>query len=706
MWTRGKNSSQLATRTSCFSLVHQYILHFNEVSGNKSVAIRRRSKTPGVMITQYTATLPEGKSTPDIQCKPMPVSVKEGNLAVFKAVVTGDPKPDVSWRRAKGNLADKEKFQRKYDESTGEHILEIHKLSAAEADTYKCYAVNEYGKAVCTTTLNVIDGSTNPEDFRKLLKKSKVQTPSGENDETFWNAMLSADKRDYESICSAYGVADLNMVLKKLEEKKKQKGKNKHKDGVISFDVDAEEQGKHSLGRKNFMRIEGLVQNDSAMYIGDVEEANCHNRQLSQVNADRDLLLKEFKLSNVDFVIKIQEIKAEENDDALFECVLTHPLPKITWMRKGIVLEDGEKYNITLSDNKLIHRLLIRDCSKLDKGIYSAIAGITSCSAWLVVEDQCNPPAGGRKTIRKSATAAGAQTDLEKVAKERQIKIQEEMEKILKAVKGTYTEAEKQKEEMLTGRADYGGSDKKSKIHRKDTKDGTATTFEDSGCVTEAGQQLRPGDLKKKKPTKGLVGCNTMTDPIEGELSEEGQDAGPETNSIHVQQDQEAECDAISEKQLIENDVVQQLNQIRGKQNFNKSATTQKKTKNVHWKEQASDYGQVSDDELNNTDENEDSADHGKYQRSLKQSKKPKHADNGKCVFPEDHGDCDEAENMSNSFNHTRFKRQVPLIADSVIGKCVFPEDHGECDVAVYMSNSPNHTRRKRQVPLITDSVI
>ncbi|MEQ2252175.1 hypothetical protein ILYODFUR_019024 [Ilyodon furcidens] len=676
MWTRGKNSSQLATRTS--------------------FAIRRRSKTPGVMITQYTATLPEGKSTPDIQCKPMPVSVKEGNLAVFKAVVTGDPKPDVSWRRAKGNLADKEKFQRKYDESTGEHILEIHKLSAAEADTYKCYAVNEYGKAVCTTTLNVIDGSTNPEDFRKLLKKSKVQTPGGENDETFWNAMLSADKRDYESICSAYGVADLNMVLKKLEEKKKQKGKNKHKDGVISFDADAEEQGKHSLGRKNVMRIEGLVQNDSAMYIGDVEEANCHNRQLSQVNADRDLLLKEFKLSNVDFVIKIQEIKAEENDDALFECVLTHPLPKITWMRKGIVLEDGEKYNITLSDNKLIHRLLIRDCSKLDKGIYSAIAGITSCSAWLVVEDQCNPPVGGRKTIRKSATAAGAQTDLEKVAKERQIKIQEEMEKILKAVKGTYTEAEKQKEEMLTGRADYGGRDKKNPIEGELSEEGQDAGPETNSIHVQQDQEAECDAISEKQliendvvqqlnqfrgkqnfnksattqmKTKNVHWKEHASDPIEGELSEEGQDAGPETNSIHVQQDQEAECDAINEKQLIENDVVQQLNQFRGKQNCNKSATTQMKTKNVHWKEHTSDYGQVSDDELNNTDENEDSADQGKYQRSLKHSKKSKHADNGKCVFPEDHDDCDEAENMSNSFNHTRLKRQVPLIADSVIGE-------------------------------------
>lgn len=88
----------------------------------------------------------------------------------------------------------------------------------------------------------------------------------------------------------------------------------------------------------------------------------------------------------MDFVLKIQEIKAEEGDDALFGCVLTYPLPKITWMKKGVALEDGEKYRITVSEDKLIHKLLIKDCRKSDKGIYSAIAGMTSCSAWLVVK--------------------------------------------------------------------------------------------------------------------------------------------------------------------------------------------------------------------------------------------------------------------------------------------------------------------------------
>lgn len=93
-----------------------------------------------------------------------------------------------------------------------------------------------------------------------------------------------------------------------------------------------------------------------------------------------------FLVSTLDFVVKIQEVTAQEREDALFECVLTHPLPKVKWIGKGNALEDGEKYSITVSDHKLIHRLLIKGCEPLDKGIYSAVAGISTCSAWLVVE--------------------------------------------------------------------------------------------------------------------------------------------------------------------------------------------------------------------------------------------------------------------------------------------------------------------------------
>lgn len=36
--------------------------------------------------------------------------------------------------------------------------FQVHAVTAEKADTYKCYAVNEYGKAVCSTTLKVLDG--------------------------------------------------------------------------------------------------------------------------------------------------------------------------------------------------------------------------------------------------------------------------------------------------------------------------------------------------------------------------------------------------------------------------------------------------------------------------------------------------------------------------------------------------------------------
>lgn len=88
----------------------------------------------------------------------------------------------------------------------------------------------------------------------------------------------------------------------------------------------------------------------------------------------------------VDFLVKIQEVKAVEREDAVFECVLTHPSSKISWFGKNVPLEQGEKYDIEVSEDKLIHRLVVKDCMMVDKGIYSACAGIRSCNSWLLVE--------------------------------------------------------------------------------------------------------------------------------------------------------------------------------------------------------------------------------------------------------------------------------------------------------------------------------
>lgn len=47
-----------------------------------------------------------------------------GKKAFFKAMVSGEPVPTVTWGRNKGTV-DEPKYQTRYDERTQEHILEV-----------------------------------------------------------------------------------------------------------------------------------------------------------------------------------------------------------------------------------------------------------------------------------------------------------------------------------------------------------------------------------------------------------------------------------------------------------------------------------------------------------------------------------------------------------------------------------------------------
>uniref|UniRef100_A0A8C8FST0 Immunoglobulin like and fibronectin type III domain containing 1, tandem duplicate 2 n=1 Tax=Oncorhynchus tshawytscha TaxID=74940 RepID=A0A8C8FST0_ONCTS len=449
--------------------------------------IKKRSKVPGVMITQFIEVLPEGKSTPDFLRKPIALTIQEGKLAIFKANVCGDPKPEVTWGRAKGDMSDTETFQKKYDEATGEYTLEV-----KEADTYKCYAINEYGKAICTAALNVIEvgfkkkkAMEQLEDiggyFHSFIHSSihpsmiKAVKEPGEIDERFWEIIMSADRKDYERICAEFGVKDFRVMLKKLSEKKKERQEEqakyietinnlKHIDikgvGIASFEFDLElkdlasriflykdgvmipysdeEEMKHSLktvGKKLIFSVRDLKAEDAGLYQVDVEEVN--------------LFSTDFKIPTVDFIVKIQEVKAKEREDAMFECVLSQPWPRIKWMGKNATLEEGEKYTITVSEDKLIHRLLIKDCSQLDKGIYSAAAGIKTCSAWLIVEADSDPASHGKKKTRKTTQAGGTGLDLGKLAQEQQEKLAKERQEQIDAANKARAEEERLAREAL-----------------------------------------------------------------------------------------------------------------------------------------------------------------------------------------------------------------------------------------------------------------
>ncbi|XP_037634083.1 immunoglobulin-like and fibronectin type III domain-containing protein 1 isoform X3 [Sebastes umbrosus] len=453
-----------------------------DAENGKEVGIKKRSRVPGVMITQFIETVPEGKSHPDFTRKPIALTIQEGKFAFFKAIVIGEPQPTVTWSRNNGDVSDTSRYQTKYDPNTNENTFEMPHVMPDQADTYKCFATNEFGQAVVTVVLNVIavgfkknqaplqEVEAPDGNFKNVLKrKSKIRPKSeqpqkkdGEIDPKFWELLISADKKDYESICNEFGVTDFRWMLKTLNAMKKEREEEQaefvknlsslrpiqvNADGTASFEFDMDliepsssiflykdgvmvpytkelgdkmKHGLKQLGKKYIFSLRDLMPDDAGLYQVDVGDVNVFST--------------DFKIPMVEFLVKIQEVKATEREDAVFECVLSNPFSKILWFGKNLPLEQGDKYDIQVSEDKLIHRLVVKDCMIVDKGIYSACAGIKSCNAWLVVEADKSTPKG-KKSVRKTTRAGGSGIDLQKVAEEQQVKLEQVREERKEQIK-------------------------------------------------------------------------------------------------------------------------------------------------------------------------------------------------------------------------------------------------------------------------------
>lgn len=91
-------------------------------------------------------------------------------------------------------------------------------------------------------------------------------------------------------------------------------------------------------------------------------------------------------MPDVEFSRTLKDTKVAEGQDAVFECALLDPVSQITWCVNDVSVEHGDKYDITVSEDQQVHKLAVKNCTKDDKGVYSAIAGLRSSQGNLVVE--------------------------------------------------------------------------------------------------------------------------------------------------------------------------------------------------------------------------------------------------------------------------------------------------------------------------------
>ncbi|XP_011845998.1 PREDICTED: immunoglobulin-like and fibronectin type III domain-containing protein 1 [Mandrillus leucophaeus] len=418
----------------------------------------RKSHIPGVSIWQLVEEIPEGCSTPDFEQKPVTLALPEGKNAIFRAVVCGEPRPEVHWQNSKGDLSDSSKYKISSSPGGKEHVLQINKLTGEDTDLYRCTAVNMYGEATCSARLTVIEVGfrknrkrlKEPQedlrkelmDFRKLLKKRAPPAPEKKIDlEQVWQLLMTADRKDYEQICMKYGIVDYRGMLRKLQEMKKEQEDKmaqyinaisslRHirvtKDGIAKFDLELDlkdsqskiylykdgemipygfnNQTKHCLrrlGKRYEFQIQDLRPEDSGIYQVKVEDAVVFSTEL------------EASAIPPRVVVPLAETHCEEHGDAVFECTFSSPCPSAAWHFRHRLLHPSDKYEVFVSPDGLTHRLVVRGARFSDMGPYSLGTGLYTSSAWLVVEagkdKDLQSTSADHQLQRQGAQASGAE---------------------------------------------------------------------------------------------------------------------------------------------------------------------------------------------------------------------------------------------------------------------------------------------------------
>uniref|UniRef100_A0A671G5V3 Immunoglobulin-like and fibronectin type III domain-containing protein 1 n=1 Tax=Rhinolophus ferrumequinum TaxID=59479 RepID=A0A671G5V3_RHIFE len=393
----------------------------------------KKSSMHGVTIRQLVDEIPEGCSTPDFEQKPVTLALQEGRNAIFRAVVCGEPKPEVYWQSSKGDLSNSSKYQISSAPGSREHVLQVNKIMGEDTDQYRCRAVNAYGEAMCSARLTVIEVGfrksrkrhKEPQEdlrqqlaeFRKMLKRAQPSTSEKTkvDREQVWQLLMTADRKDYERLCLKYGIMDFRGMLRKLQEMRKEREDKmaqylnsvsnwKHikitKEGIATFELeldlkDAENkiylykdgemvrygfdsQSKRHvrrLGKHYQFQIQDLWPEDAGIYQVRVEDAEIFSTEL------------EASAIPPRVVVPLAEVHCEEQSDAVFQCVLSSACPKAAWSFQHRSLQPSDKYEMSVSPDGLTHKLMVRGARLSDMGAYSLSTGLYTSSAWLVVED-------------------------------------------------------------------------------------------------------------------------------------------------------------------------------------------------------------------------------------------------------------------------------------------------------------------------------
>ncbi|XP_026971018.1 immunoglobulin superfamily member 22 [Sagmatias obliquidens] len=382
-----------------------------KIVGEEIVTRKSSSTTEFFSLVTRSSNIPAGESIPEFVDKPQPVTAPEGDKAMFRVRVQGNPKPNISWKRESGTPI-KESAKIFYDSVNKEHVLKLEPLTSDDSDNYKCIASNDHADAIYTVSLLVTEGEEKL-DFKKMLRKRgppppKKQQQKVTDEKEMLEILSQVPKKDFEKTCMEYGFTDFRGLLKKLKGMKKVEvetiqilkpleDRETKVDTTVVFDCIMELKdpnvkmtwikdneplriqyslGKYDvkqMGTKYMLVITNVNMNDAGTYSLSVD-----NKRISAKLTVLDEPLK--------FLGEMKPMKVMERQTAVFEIHLSKKVPNFVWKFNGKELKRDEKYEITVSEDGLTHTLKIKDARLSDSGEFSAEVGDLVQKAQLTID--------------------------------------------------------------------------------------------------------------------------------------------------------------------------------------------------------------------------------------------------------------------------------------------------------------------------------